>query len=133
MLCFDGSVCPVAWSTLDYSHALFCPPQHQCKCGVCSLGVAPAGMDGRLTHACRSCGVLVCRTCCVDDHLTKGHSAVPVDTAATEAAKAIAAAMPSLRTCTCATVLGLASGPCACGTRALRLFSQDHMVSLGTR
>jgi hypothetical protein len=68
---------------------------------VCSLGVALAGMDGRLTHACRSCGVLVCRTCCVDDHLTKGHSAVPVDTAATEAAKAIAAAMPSLRTCTC--------------------------------
>ena len=56
------------------------------------------GADARLSHACRNCGVLACRLCCVEDHLPKGHCIIAVEAAAEEAVQAIATALPALRT-----------------------------------
>ena len=58
----------------------------------------PPGADARLSHACRNCGVLACRLCCVEDHLPKGHCVISVEAAAEEAVQAIATALPALRT-----------------------------------
>ncbi len=57
------------------------------------------GADARLSHACRNCGVLACRLCCVEDHLPKGHCIISVEAAAEEAVQAIATGLPALRTC----------------------------------
>lgn len=78
----DDSAPPEA--VLAVSH---CPkPQH-------------AGVEGRLTHFCRRCKVLVCARCGVAEHLDEGHTVVPLASAGADAEAVIASALPQLAAC----------------------------------